>query len=242
MGTSASYKAPVSPQWTQHKRRLTTLVSSDPGSPTTASSAVSGFIGANGGAHAISSGTAAIGGQVPHRAAQRLGGFLAAIASQGVGLVFQHAGLPSVQGKTTAEVIAALEDHFCESSNTLDDVDVRNAMARLCNERWADQSVDALVQDLEDVAQQQTFGGLLECFFGYVIYEQVLRINHERLLARAGEGNTRAFEVELLRYIQECIRDVQRTTGLAGVDWDGDQGAAVIAQIYEETLDVFGEA
>lgn len=242
MGTSASYKAPVSPQWTQHKRRLTISVSGDPGSATTAAAAVAGFMGANGGSHAISSGRAAIGGQAPHRAVQRMGGFLAAVASQGAVRALQQAGLPSLAGKTTVEVIAALEDHFCGSPNTLDDVDVRNAVSRLLNERWANQSVTQLVQDLEAVAQDQAFGGLLVSFFSYVIYEQILRINHERLLARAGEGNTRSFEAELLRYIQECIRDVELTTGLASIDWDGPQGATVIAQIYQETLDVFGEA
>lgn len=139
------------------------------------------------------------------------------------------------------DVVEALAHYLGGAGNTLDEVDVRNAMCELFAELLADaQSVDDVQGVLDAIAADAAFAQVLERFFGCLLCEQFVRLHYERLLARVGEDNARGLLDSIRDYIKEEVRGLARERGLTAIDWTGSEAEQVGSRIFAKTLYVFG--
>jgi len=93
---------------------------------------------------------------------------------------------------------------------------------------------------LVGVATGENLDRLLSRFFAYYVYEQFCRVFYARLVERHGEAQAEDFLRDIQDYIMSCIERIARMANVLQIDWNGQEGHAVIARIHEDTLDVFG--
>ena len=145
MGTSTSYSAPSS--WGPLKAEVTRAAAGPLGAGE-AASIVRDYIRNNGGSAAIARGAGVVGaGRAVQSVARRLGGFVADVPTFGLDGALRRAGLGDLVGRPVNEILAGLLDRLGGPANTQDDVDARNALARL---------QDKLLAHAEDADQVET--------------------------------------------------------------------------------------
>jgi hypothetical protein len=245
MGTSTSYSAP--PSWGFVKGRVTRAATGGGAiGPTEAGGIVRDHIRQNGGPSGMARGgssarSGSVGsGRAAREIALRIGGFVSDVQSRGLERALEQIGLGELKGRPLTEVLAGLLDRLGGSAATIDDVDARTALSHIQDELLgAAQTASEVEQILAgQVANLQL---LLEGFFGRYLYEQFCRVHFERLSQRVGEMRARSFLQEIESFIRATLAN--RTSGrdLSGVDWAGREGQALVADIMETTLKVFGE-
>ena len=237
MGTSSSYSAP--PSWGELKTQVTRAAGNATRTPAATAAVLRNFIRENGGARRV----ARSGGVIGHpRAAQltasRLGAFISDVASVGLDEALTRAGWKDLIGRPVHELLNAMIDRLTGGASTIDEVDARNALAkledRLLREAASPEDVERILGN-----EASNLEPLLAEFFGYYIYEQFCRVFFERLVQRVGEERAASFLAEIEALIASTLAN--RTVGrnLTDIDWHGKDGHDLIADIMETTLQVF---
>jgi hypothetical protein len=131
-----------------------------------------------------------------------------------------------------------LIDRLTGGASTIDEVDARNASARLQGRLLED---TATAEDVERIlgAEAVSLEALLTEFFGYYIYEQFCRVFFERLVQRVGADKASSFLGDVEALIAATLAN--RTAGreLSEIDWEGKDGRDIVIEIMETTLHVF---
>jgi hypothetical protein len=242
MGTSASYSAP--PSWGELKAQVTRAASTGSASQDSALKILGSHIRHNGGARAIARGESRCGGIVGSgRAARtvagRLGNFIADVGTYGFNEALRRVGLVNFIGRPVQEVLNALLDNLGGPASTIDDVDARTALSKL-QDKMLENAADAADVERILTAQATQLESVLQDFFGFYLFEQFCRVFFERLVQRVGETRAHSFLSDIEDFVRSTLAN--RTVGLelAGVDWAGPEGQAIISNIMETTLTVFG--
>lgn len=237
MGTSTSYSAP--PSWGSLKGEVTRAAAAGSLAPAQAAELIRHYVRENGGSSAIARGGGVVGkGRTAQAVAGRLGGFISDVAAFGLNEALRRAGLPELIGRPLSEILAGLLDKIGGPANTIDDVDARNALARLQDKLLADaEDPDEVEQILS--AQASELEAVLIEFFSFYLFEQFCRVFFERLMQRVGELKAQSFLNDIESFIRSVL--LNRTSGrnLSGIDWAGPEGQALVADIMEATLKVF---
>ncbi len=245
MGTSAGYDAP--PTWAPLKSEVTRLANAGTLTPTQSRGLLSRLVGGNGGAAGMARGAGGGGGRsgrvahgAPARAvAGRLGKFVTDVRSAGLDEALRRAGLEALIGRPVGEILSGLLDRLGGPASTLDDVDARTALARL-HEELLDSAASAA--EVEQILTEPALNleQVLEKFFGYYLYEVFCRVFFERLVQRVGETRAQSFLGEILNYVRSALRNRvhgRTLTAMSGTDAERD---ALMGDILESTLRVFG--
>jgi hypothetical protein len=244
MGTSTGYKAPTAPQWQAVKRLVSQTAAAGPLSVTDAARVVAGFLAANGGARGMARGGSALGGgRSAQRVAAGLATFLGQVARDGLPAALESVGLAALVGRPVGEILDALVDALGGAGETLEDVDARNALSRLREERLADTATaDEVESILAEVADGTALAGVLVDFFTFFFFEQFCRVFYERLVSKVGDAAAAAYLDGILDYLRSVLRERQQTRDLRDVDWAGTEGRALTDELLEQTLFVYGGA
>ncbi len=244
MGTSTSYSAP--PSWGSIKAQVTRAAASGSLAPADAGRIMRDHIRQNGGASGMSRGgssskSGTVGsGQAAREIAGRIGGFIADVRELGLNPALERLGLGGLIGRPLNEVLAGLLDRLGGPAATIDDVDARTALSHVQEELLGQAQTAAEVEQILS-AQVASLDMLLGRFFGRYLYEQFCRVHFERLSQRVGEARALSFLQQIESFISSMLAN--RTTGrdLAGINWSGAEGQALVADIMETTLKVFSE-
>ena len=246
MGTSAAYSAP--PSWGDLKSAVTIAAGGGMLAAEKAAELISSFVRHNGGATAIArggrdsgdgagAGSVARGGNA-RTTATRLGGFLSDVGRLGLDGALEAAGWGDLVGKPVREVLNALLDRLGGESSTIDDVDARMALAALEKEYFEGAET---IEDLQQLmlAQVGQLETVLQDFFGLYLYEVFCRVFFERLVQRTGEA--RAFSVldQIKDFIRAKLENLAVNQEVSKIDWKGQEGQKITADIMESTLRVF---
>lgn len=244
MGTSTGYKAPTTPQWQAIKRLVSRTASARSLSHDDAARVVAGFIEANGGASSMARGGSALGsGRSAQRVAASVAAFLEQVERAGLAAALERIGLAALVGRPVGEVLDALVDVLGGPGETLEDVDARNALSRLREQLLAEATTaDEVEAILAEVAEGAGLTGILMDFFTYFLYEQFCRVFYERLVAKVGDAEAAGYLDSILDYLRSAIHERHQTRDLRGVDWAGTEGQAVMDELLEQTVFVFGGA
>jgi len=265
MGTSKDYEAP--PQWGPIKRDVTNSAGAGFLTPQKAAHIVSSFVGKMqtsgiGGfrgataAPADSStspastrrrgGTRRGGGR--HRSLSRGGGapavarafgsFLSDVAKRGLAQALAEAGIISVEGLTVEEIALALADALGGPASTVDDVDLRNALSALIDEITTEAKT---VKDVEGAfsSAAANLEGIIEQLFSYYIYERFCTTMYAGLAERHGVTTADNYLAQIKDYIDGQLALEAATRDLTSVDWAGDEGASIVDEILDSTIEVF---
>lgn len=242
MGTSASYSAP--PSWGPLKAEVTRIAGAGVPTPEQIAGVLSTFVGGNGGASGLARGSGGGAGRIarggPARAvAGRLGAFVSDVRSVGLSEALRRAGLEDLIGKPVGEILNGLLDRLGGSASTLDDVDARTALARV-REELLDAATSS--EEVERILADQAVNleQLLEMFFGFYLFEVFCRVFFERLVQRVGETRAQSFLGQILDYVRSALRNRAHGRTLAGISGTETERDALVSDIMESTLRVFG--
>jgi hypothetical protein len=243
MGTSAPYDAPSS--WSDLKGDITRAARAEIVTGPRAKSLIRSLIAHNGGRNEMATGsrrgpTGSAGSAAPARdVASRLGAFVADVRAAGLAAAVANLGLGDLSGKPVSEILLGLLDRIGGNSSTIDDADARQALSDLQEELFAE-ATDA--EELEAILLDpaQNLESLLERFFGYYIFEQFSRVCFERLVQRVGDLKATSFLNQIREFIQSALANRATEKNLSSLDWAGPEGAAIVSQILDQTLAVFG--
>jgi hypothetical protein len=240
MGTSKSYSAP--PSWSGLKGEVTRAAGAGVPTPAKTGQLLRNFISNNGGARAMSRGTrggTVASGRAARAVAGRLGSFISDIGRVGFEDALRKAGWADLAGRPAQEILSSLLDRLGGRSNTIDDVDARMALSKIQDEYFA---AATTTEELEQmlINQVDRVDALLQDFFGYYLYEVFCRVFFERLVQRVGETQAFSFLKEIGDFIRSTLANRAARQDLSRIDWSSREGQAMISDIMETTLDVFG--
>lgn len=238
MGTSTGYNAPTSPQWSALKGRVSRAVPNGRPSREVAGSLVRDFVTAGGGRSGFGGGG---GGGSAARVASGVGGFLSAVANRGLAAALDEIGLSSLIGRPVTEILDALLDLLGGPASTIDDVDAREALARLRDEMFGQaETVDELEALLAAQAAGSMFTDLLTRYFAYYLHERFCRVFYERLIAKVGDLKAGEFLDGILDFLQSKLEEVHLERDVRTINWTSSAGREFVDDLLELTLDVFG--
>ena len=222
MGTSSSYNAPTTAGCPAAKGAATRFARQGGTGNVTPGDVVSAYLTALGGAASAARRAAA-----GRAAAQRLGGFLGAVADRGLDAALEQVGLGDLVGRDATEILEALVDRLAGPGGTLEEADARAAMLR------------ALQEELEgpaafDGLDQDGVGRLVEGFLVEYIYERMLQELGDRLEngamtaedAKKAEDDIRVYVVATVQL--ELAREEPLTV------WDGPAGQELVDRLTED--------
>lgn len=157
----------------------------------------------------------------------------------GLGGALQNAGWVDLIGRPVKDVLNCLLDRLGGESSTIDDVDARMALSRLQDHYFGDAETP---EELEQLLTRQVdrIDALLQDFFSFYLYEVFCRVFFERLAKRHGEMRAYSFLNEIDEFIKSALANRAESRDLSQLNWNGAQGQALIADIMEATLSVFG--
>lgn len=190
------------------------------------------------GGHQSASGSA--GSAAPARnVAARFGSFVSDVRSLGFAEAAAKLGLSDLSGRTVSEILLSLHDRIGGDSSTIDEADARQALSDLQQELFKEAEN---VEDLEAILldASQNLENILERFFGFYIFEQFSRISFERLVQRVGDQKAMSFLKQIKEFIQSALANRATDKKLSKIDWSGSEGADLVSQILDQTLEVFG--
>ena len=236
MGTSSSYSAP--PSWGGLKRTVTRIGGSG---PTSAARLVGDYISQNGGATTIARrGSGSGGGSAGQQAAREFAGLASRVAVVGLPRALREAGLAHLIGQPVGKFVRGLIDHFCGPGSTFDQVDARNAMARL-TERLLDdaETPEQVGEILAGLVERDELGSILAEYFGYLVYEEFMRAFYEQVLQHHGDARAESMAEDIIDFVLKATENQTLDIALMDVDWFGGEGRQMAERVMEQTLRVF---
>ncbi len=240
MGTSKGYDAPSTPQWGDLKGKVSRLAKKGSPGHDNSKQLVGQFIRANGGSQGVAR-NGGMGAKSAQAIARNLGSFLSLVNRVGLDVALKQVGLEHLKDKTTSDIVLSLIDYFGEDASTIDQVDARNALSQLMDELFGEvEGIDGIGQVLEGSANPDNLTEILEKFFGYYVYQQFCRSFYERLASKVGNTQAESFLNDILDYIKSEITVLSLDREITQVEWNGQEGEEICAQVLEKTLDVFG--
>lgn len=191
-------------------------------------SAVSGYVGAQGGSRAASRN--AIGGR---RSTQALGGFLGSLVANGPAAALRSVGLGDRVGSDAMTLLGALVDRLASRSHGLEDNVARSAMTKTLHALFEARGVaDGGIEALKAVSVEDA---------KLVIQDYVARYIDERLLQVMGDG-LQEFpmdelvlrEHEIWDYIRNRVILDLRKVDVLKIDWASPEAAALVDKVFTD--------
>lgn len=174
------------------------------------------------------------------RVGGRLGRFFSAVSSLGAQAAAQQFGIANLLGLSAGDMVMALTDALCGTdATTPDDVDARNAVARLMDELLKGLTPAEVAARLERVPKGNDFARLIERFLTFYIHEQFNHAFYARLLARVGENNTVQYLKNGLHCIEWMLRDRTSSLNIQSINWAGSQGEEIISGVMDDVFAIF---
>lgn len=238
MGTSADYAAP--PNWSSVKGDVTRSGGRSL-TPVKSRELLREYVSTSGGASRMSRGAGQLGnGGTARHAARSLGGFIAAVARDGLDSALRDSGLQDLIGKSVTETLLGIVSVCGGTDGDIDSVDARNALSRTLDEICADAATpDELEAILRSQMSGESLGALLMAYFGNYLYEQFCRVFFGQLIKKHGDVKATSFLESIRDVIKSDLKHRTLGLNLTQVDWFGREGDAMARMIMQNTLAVF---
>lgn len=174
------------------------------------------------------------------RVGSNLGGFFSAVGSSGAQVAAQQFGIANLLGLSAGDIVMALTDAVCGvDATTPDDVDARNAVARLMDETLTGLTPAEVAAALERIPTGNEFTRFIERFLALYVHEQFNRVFYSRLEARVGKDNAAQYLKNGLHCIEWMLRDRTSSLNVQSIDWNASQGEQIISGIMNDVFAIF---
>lgn len=247
MGTSKGYGMPTGGDWTPLKKEATNFVKTQGQGATSAQQVLSSYLKASGGSQAFARGqTGGAGGRgqgngtAARTLGQNLGGFLASVGDLGLNESLKQIGLGNLIGKPATEVTMGLLDALATPANTLDEQAARGALIKLNEDLLKDaQTCEDVERFLLKALDEQGLANIISSFFGHYLYEIFCRDFYEQWVKKAGIEKANQSLKSIKDYIKWELKSKLLDKNVVGIDWKGAEGLEIIAEVMQETLEIF---
>jgi len=236
MGTSTDYSGGTGGNWTPYKRAASDFARRG-GGDGRVEKVLARYVAAMGGAAAL----VASGLQTAVGSTQRVAGFGAGLAVDGLTPTLERIGLGHLVGQDRYEVLNGLLEALAGDGSTLEERAVLAALCEAVEELSPDDA--ETYEDLEAVTLNAD--GVAE-----LIERFVARWVYDRMLPTLAEKFAHIDDPELVRRCNDELRErIRLLTKLklegreaTSIDWNGDEGRAIlsglVADIYEDMEDL----
>jgi hypothetical protein len=236
MGTSTDYSGGTGGNWTPYKRAASDFARRG-GGDGRVEKVLARYVAAMGGAAAL----VASGLQTAVGSTQRVAGFGAGLAVDGLTPTLEQIGLGHLVGQDRYEVLNGLLEALAGDGSTLEERAVLAALCEAFEELFPDDA--ETYEDLEAVTLNAD--GVAE-----LIERFVARWVYDRMLPTLAEKFAHIDDPELVRRCNDELRErIRLLTKLklegreaTSIDWNGDEGRAIlsglVADIYEDMEDL----
>ena len=244
MGTSSSRSAPAGGNWTPAKRSVSRYVNQRGTGSVTPGGLIGTYVRALGGAREAVRGTGRIGGKTTFSHAtsvgQKLGAFLAGVATDGLDQTLSDWGLADLIGKSPYEVVSGLVDALAGPGGPLDEAVARAALTETIADILDENNTEyeQLREEWDGRIDDAEIPEILEIFLVEAIYQQYLSNLAERIESNAISADE-AFEreSEIRGFIEEMVRfEFVIHNPLNIVDWFGAECRELIQRNLEAAL------
>ena len=225
MGTSAGYSLPTGGNWSKLKRDVTNWASTGASDSQSVGRVGSSFVEAHHGARQAA--------QQMSNAAQagsRFAGFVSGVAQNGLAETLNRFNLGQYVGRSASDVLRGIRDFLISDNSLLEDDIVQNGFVDFYEEQLLS---DNSFEGLERTLQQVDISNMLMRFFGFCIYRQFVVEFQERMMKLIDIPTTQRQLALMKDYIFTKLRVRTHEKNLAKVDWNGNEGRALSAEILE---------
>jgi hypothetical protein len=225
MGTSSDYSGGKGGAWTPFKIAATNYAKR--GGDSLGRRVVSRHVAALGGAGgATASARSGVAG------AQRVAGFLADVARDGLTAALRDAGLADLVGRSRFDIVRALVDLLAGSGSDLEDQAARAAALDVIDELFEERT------DYDELAEITLDGdgvvAALEAFIAYYVYNRLLPQIDERLTRFADPARAEQLDGDLKQLIRAEVRIRLRDVDPLAFDWTSAEAHRLVEGLIRD--------
>ena len=241
MGTSKSYEGiKGNPNWSKLSGSVTRACDTGSISTNSLNKVVSNFAQLLGGSGYGGRGNSKIGGWAGIRTAQKLGGFLSDVKSNGFRPALSGIGFNITDTTKANDAINYLLEYCAGIAFSLDDTAAKAAEKHLLEEIGSEaKTVEELEKNFDEKVIEYGVEELIIRFFAHYIHEHLFSDFYEKLIKEKGKKATSNLFIQLKNFIFERIKNVSRKRDLSKIDWAGKDGNELVKNIFEDTLKEF---
>ena len=236
MGTSSSYTAPTTTDWSRFKASMTKFVNGN-GGP---GEVLGGYVTAQGGAAAAGAQAAPI-----KQSASRLGAFLSS-AAQGFDTALETHGLSNVIGKNFETVVAALVDWIAGPANTQEAAAAREAVAEVLVDIFAEAEDDPTLFDAiarDQISENLIEQALLDMVEKWILKDVWRRGGSQVELQSLSARELKLKEQELRSFLSEAVTfnfGQYSQVNLLEADWSSPEITRIVNDLVISSLEILG--
>lgn len=258
MGTSTSYGG--SPKWAGVKNAVSHAAGQGPLTAQKTASVVRAFVAAmassdtggfglqarSGAGNGRRSGGGRARGSVQRNranvrgAAAAVGRFVRDVREYGLREALRQAGCDNIDGLTPTDLVLMLAELLSGADSTIDASDLRNALCDLLYALLEDaksmEEAELLLQASDSRLEQ-----IIRDLIGNYIYERFNTTFASRLDARLRVSQSDTSLNEVRTYIETELQIKGTARDLSSVNWKGAEGAGIVEEILQQTIEVFRE-
>lgn len=223
MGTSSDFKGSSGGAWTPYKRAITDYAKH--GGQERLERVIARHVAALGGATAASRAPAAVGG------AQRLGGLLSGIATEGLGPTLERLELGHLVGRGRYEVLEALVAIITGPGSDLEVEAARQAACDVIEQLFERRNTFEEMEAIE--INEATLLKLLQSFLALCAFYRILPQLTERLTKFSNPTDATELEDEMREFIRALVQLNLAGQDPLSLDWEGAQGRSLLRSVVQ---------
>jgi hypothetical protein len=240
MGTSKSYGGMKGkPNWSPLSSSVTSACDTGKIPDKKLNNIASNLVKLLGGSSSGGRGHSNIVGQAGIRTAQKLGGFLNNVQSNGFRYALSSTGFDFTD-KNAKDAINHLLEHCAGVVSSIDEVAAKKAEKDLLEEIGSDaKTIEDLEKNFNEKVNEYGIEELLIRYYTNYLYEHLSIDFNEKLIKEKGKQATDNFYTQLKNFLFEKVKNVSRHREISNINFATDEGDNLVKNIFEDTLKAF---
>jgi len=240
MGTSKSYGGMKGkPNWAPLSSSVTKACGTGKISNNALNNIASNFVKLLGGSGSGGYGHSNVGGRAGIKTAQKLGGFLSSVQSNGFRSALSNTGF-DFSDKNANDAINHLLEHIAGVVSSIDECAAKKAEKDLLEEIGSDaKTIEELEKNFDEEVNEYGVEELLVRYYTNYLYEHLSIDFNEKLIVEKGKQATDSFYIQLKDFLFEKVKNVSRNRDISKVNFATKEGETLVKNIFEDTLKAF---
>jgi hypothetical protein len=240
MGTSKSYGGMKGkPNWAPLSSSVSKACNTGIISNNALNNISSNFVKLLGGSNLGGRGHSNVGGRAGIKTAQRLGGFLSNVQSDGFRTALSSTGF-DFKDKNADDAINHLLEHCAGVVSSIDESAAKKAEKELLEEISSNaKTIEELEKNFEEKVNEYGVEELLIRYYTNYLYEHLSIGFDEKLIKEKGKMATDNFYTQLKDFLFEKVKNVSRHRDISKVNFATKEGKDLVKNIFEDTLKAF---
>jgi 8-oxo-dGTP pyrophosphatase MutT (NUDIX family) len=240
MGTSKSYGGMKGkPNWAPLSSSVTRACEIGKIPNSALNNIASNFVKLIGGSNSGGRGHSTVGGRAGIKTAQKLGGFLSSVQSNGFRSALSGTGFDFTD-KNANDAINYLLEHCAGAVSSIDEVAAKAAEKALLEEIGSDaKTIEELEKNFDEKVKEYGVEELLVRFYADYLYEHLSIDFDEKLIKEKGKQATDNFYTQLKDFLFEKVKNVSKHRDISKVNFADKAGNDLVKNIFEDTLKAF---